>query len=122
VATVRPFERVVVCVMGERLVAVAKVLSVRLWQELRKFSRVARGYLQRTEFPETVRNERVKDAERVLETMEDFRECMRLNGKLSESRNRRRDPQFSERFSNSAPTAIRSFFYLLRRFEFAMDV
>ena len=37
---------------------------------------------------------------------------MRLNGRSSESRNRRSDPQFSEQISNSAPTAIRSFLIL----------
>ena len=35
---------------------------------------------------------------------------MRLSGRSSESRNRRSDPQFSEEFSNSAATAIRSFY------------
>ena len=34
---------------------------------------------------------------------------MRLSGKSSEGRNRRSDPQFSERFSNSAPTTIHPF-------------
>lgn len=60
--------------MGERFVAVANVLSGRLCQ--RKFSKHDESEidsLERTEFLEAVLNERVKDAERVLETMEDFR-------------------------------------------------
>ena len=60
--------------MGERLVAVAKVLSGRLCQpELSKLGvSVKKKYSGRTEFLEAVLSERVKDAERVLETMEDF--------------------------------------------------
>ena len=63
----------VVWVIGDRLVAVAKVLSGRLCQpELSKLSVSVRNNSGRTEFLEAVLSERVKDAERVLETMEDF--------------------------------------------------
>jgi len=59
--------------MGERLVAVAKVLSGRLCHpEFSKFGESVRNNWGHTEFLEAVLSERVKDAERVLETMEDF--------------------------------------------------
>ena len=59
--------------MGERLVAVAKVLDVRLCQkELNKLGISVREGLKSTEFLETILSERDKEAERVLETMEDF--------------------------------------------------
>jgi len=92
--------------MGERFVAVAKALSGRLCQwGLRKLDVSVGDCSERTEFLAAILRERVKGAERVLETMEDFwKEGMRLNGKLSESRNGRSDPRFSERFSNSART------------------
>ena len=100
----------VVWVIGERLVAVANVLSGRLCQQkLSKLSGSVRDGLERTEFLETVLSERVKDAERVLETMEDFGKSVRLNRKSSKSRNEPSDPQFSELFSNSAPTVIHPF-------------
>ena len=64
----------VVWVIGERLVAVANVLSGRLCQsKLSKLGGSLRESLEHTEFLETVLSERVKDAERVLETMENFR-------------------------------------------------
>ena len=59
--------------MGERFVAVAKALSGRLCQ--RRFRRLdvsIRNGSERTEFLEAVLRERDKDAERVLEAMEDF--------------------------------------------------
>jgi len=59
--------------MGERLAVVANVLSGRRCQQ--GFSKWAcLGSSERTEFLEAVLNERVKEAERVLETMEDFGE------------------------------------------------
>ena len=58
--------------VGERLVAVANVLSGRRCQLLSKPSETVRDGLERTEALEAALSERVKDAERVLETMEDF--------------------------------------------------
>ena len=59
--------------MGERLVAVAKVLKGRLCQkELNKLGISVRGRWECTEFLETIRNERDKVAGSVLETMEGF--------------------------------------------------
>jgi hypothetical protein len=60
-------------VTGERLVAVAKVLNGRLCQKkLNKLGISMRKHLECTEFLEATLSERVKDAERVLETMEGF--------------------------------------------------
>lgn len=66
---------------GERLVAVAKVLRGRIcWRWMRKIGARMRDHLKSTEFLETTLSERAKDAERVLEAMEDFGRsvvCMR---------------------------------------------
>ena len=59
--------------MGERFVAVAKVLSGRLCQQrLSGSDEPIKNSSGRTELLEAALSERVKDAVRVLETMEDF--------------------------------------------------
>lgn len=59
--------------MGERFVAVAKVLNGCLCQqELSEHDEPTRNSSGRTELLGAVLSERVKDAVRVLETIEDF--------------------------------------------------
>jgi hypothetical protein len=104
VATVRPFERVVVWVTGERLVAVANVLSGRFCQkEFSKLGGSVRDYLELTALLEAVLSERVKDTERVLETMEDFgkRVCVWTETRARVGRNGNSDPRNSP---NDFPT------------------